>query len=118
MDWPAEDLTPDLQAIALKVRDLADQYQGDSLALLNLLRLLENLHRDIRDGQFQTSLPNNRQALYALLKDIEAKGGWPYIYRMRLQTLLLNLPSDMVQTLLPNSRESGESEDLESERHY
>jgi hypothetical protein len=39
---------------------------------------------------FQVSLPDNRQALYALLKDIEEEGGWPYIDRMRLRSLLKN----------------------------
>lgn len=81
----------ELQSIATAVRTLAQSCQGDSLALLALLRQLEALHREIRDGIFQTSLPNNRQALYALLKDIETEGGWPYIERMRLQSFLANL---------------------------
>jgi hypothetical protein len=83
----------ELQAIATAVRALAQLFQGDSLALVALLRRLEELHREIRDGVFQASLPDNRQALYTLLKDIEAEGGWPYIERMKLQSFLANLPT-------------------------
>ncbi|MGJ3254503.1 MAG: hypothetical protein ACFE0J_25725 [Elainellaceae cyanobacterium] len=81
----------DLEAIATVVQSLAHRYQGDAISLLALLRLLETLHRTIRDELFQVSLPNNRQNLYSLLKDIEAEGGWPYIPRMRLRALLSNL---------------------------
>ena len=84
----------ELQAITTAVCALAEGCQGDSMALLALLRRLEELHREIRDGIFQASLPDNRQALYALLKDIEAKGGWPYIERMKLQSLLEKLPAE------------------------
>lgn len=84
-----------LQSIATAVRALAGSYQQDSQALLALLRQLEQLHREIRDGMFQASLPDNRQALYALLKDIESEGGWPYIERMKLQGFLANLYSQM-----------------------
>lgn len=82
----------ELQTIATAVRALAQDCQGQSLALVALLRQLEQLHREIRDGIFQASLPDNRQALYTLLKDIEAEGGWPYIERMKLQSFLANLP--------------------------
>lgn len=84
----------ELQGIATAVRSLAQSYQGDSLALVALLRRLEELHREIRDGIFQASLPDNRQALYALLKDIESEGGWPYIERMKLQSFLVNLAAE------------------------
>ena len=87
---PAE-LELKLKSIATTVRALAGSYQQDSLALLALLRQLEQLHREIRDGLFQASLPDNRQALYALLKDIESEGGWPYIERMKLQSFLAHL---------------------------
>jgi hypothetical protein len=55
---------------------------------------LEQLHREIRDGSFQDSLPENRQQLYSLLKDIESEGGWPYIERMRLQAFIAKLPEE------------------------
>lgn len=87
--WQSE-----LQTIDTAVRALAQHCQGDSLAIVALLRRLEELHREIRDGIFQASLPDNRQGLYKLLKDIEAEGGWPYIERMKLQSLLVNLPAE------------------------
>lgn len=87
----------ELDAIAAAVRASAQRHQGDGLALLALLRLLESLHREIRDGLFQETLPNNRHSLYALLRDIETEGGWPYIHRMKLQSLLSNLPIDSEQ---------------------
>ncbi|WP_339375450.1 hypothetical protein [Chroogloeocystis siderophila] len=80
----------ELQAIVGAVRTLAANCQGNNIALLAVLRQLEELHREIRDGIFQASLPDNRQALYALLRDIESQGGWPYIERMRLQALFAN----------------------------
>ncbi|NHC38280.1 hypothetical protein [Scytonema millei] len=88
MNWQLEE--SELQQIAIIVLSLADKCRGDNLALLALLRQLEQLHREIRDGLFQESLPDNRQALYALLKDIETTGGWPYIERLRIQQLLAN----------------------------
>jgi chromosome segregation ATPase len=90
-----EHLQKDLEAIAATVKKTAQDCQGNNLELLALLRLLEALHQEVRDGLFQDSLPDNRQALYALLKDIENNGGWPHIYRMRLQHFLSNLlPED------------------------
>lgn len=90
--FDANQVEQELLAIAGKIRDVARGYQGDNLSLLALLRMLESLHQEIRDGIFQDSLPDNRQALYNLLKDIEATGGWPYIHRMKLQLLLKNFP--------------------------
>lgn len=81
-----------LQAITTETLALANSHQGDSLSLLALLRALEALHREIREDLFQSSLPDNRQALYALLRDIEESGGWPYIERLKLQLLMSNLP--------------------------
>jgi hypothetical protein len=66
----------------------AQRRQGDCLALLDLLRRLERLHHDIRDTLFCDALPENRQRLYRLLKDIEQEGGWPYIQRMQLLSLV------------------------------
>ncbi len=90
----SEKLSCKLQAIATAVHDACQVCQGDTIGLLALLRQLEQLHREIRDGAFQQSLPDNRQALYSLLKDIESLGGWPYIERMRLQAFLANLAQE------------------------
>lgn len=106
-----------LQAIADAVQALAREQQGDCLNLLALLRLLESLHQEIRDGMFQEALPNTRQGLHNLLRDIEASGGWPYIYRMKLQTLLKNLQAASEQDLIaflsemPAAKNSPASED-------
>lgn len=91
----SQQLSNKLLVISTAVRDTVEICQGDILALLALLRELEQLHRDIRENAFQPNLPDNRQQLYALLKDIESEGGWPYIERMRLLALLKNLqPQD------------------------
>ncbi|MBW4476558.1 MAG: hypothetical protein KME54_06725 [Tolypothrix brevis GSE-NOS-MK-07-07A] len=89
-----EKLSFKLQAIATAVHDACMNCQEDIIALLALLRQLEQLHREIRDGVFQENLPDNRQALYALLKDIESEGGWPYIERMRLQAYIANMQQE------------------------
>jgi hypothetical protein len=89
-----EQLRSNLQTIAGTVRELAISHEGDNLAILNILRVLESLHQEIRDGLFQESLPDNRQALYKLLRDIETSGGWPYIHRMKLQWLLSHFQTD------------------------
>ena len=52
---------------------------------------LEQLHHEIQQGYFQSALPDSRQSLYALLRDIEENGGWPYIQRWKLQELFANL---------------------------
>lgn len=80
--------------------DLAKKYEGNIEALLSLLRLLEGLHKEIRDDLFQEALPDNRQALYSLLKDIEASGGWPYIYRGNLKYLLRRLSAEDANSVL------------------
>jgi len=84
------DIGSKLQTIATDIQALAQGCQGDSLALLALLRCLEALHREIREGVFQESLPDSRHGFHALLKDIESEGGWPYIERMKLQSLINN----------------------------
>ncbi|PSB18825.1 hypothetical protein C7B65_13695 [Phormidesmis priestleyi ULC007] len=89
-----ESESPEFEQIANSIKKLAEASKGDSVGLLALLRLLESLHREVCEGLFQESLPDNRQALYALLRDIEAKGGWPYIRRMGLQSFLINLCPD------------------------
>ncbi|MGD1912376.1 MAG: hypothetical protein ACFB2X_16440 [Rivularia sp. (in: cyanobacteria)] len=87
----SDKLSYKLQEIGESIQEYSLLCEGDILAILALLRQLEKLHREVRDGIFQESLPSNRQALYSLLKDIEAEGGWPYIERMRLQALMVNL---------------------------
>ncbi len=86
---------PNFEQVASSIKKLAEASKGDSIKLLTLLRLLESLHREVCEGLFQESLPDNRQALYALLRDIEAMGGWPYIRRMGLQSFLINLRPDV-----------------------
>ena len=84
-------LDAELQAITAEILTLAHRYRENTLALLALLRTLEQAHRDVQDNLFQTSLPDNRHEFYAILKDIEETGGWPYIERMRLRSFLSNL---------------------------
>ena len=84
----------ELQTALTNIWKIAQESKGQTLELLEILRSLENLHNQLRDTLFQESLPDNRQALYVLLKDIETKGGWPYIYRIKLQDLLHNLESN------------------------
>jgi hypothetical protein len=81
-----------LDEIVIDIRSIADRDRDDAIALLKLLRTLEQLHREIQQGYFQSALPNSRQALYSLLRDIEENGGWPYIQRWKLQALFANLP--------------------------
>ncbi|BAY62715.1 hypothetical protein NIES22_27900 [Calothrix brevissima NIES-22] len=96
-----EKLASKLETITTTVYDAVESCQGNSIAILALLRQLEQLHREIRDGAFQETLPENRRQLYSLLKDIEAEGGWPYIERMKLQAFLANLqPEDSTEEKL------------------
>ncbi len=76
------------EAIATAIRSLAQHQEGNVQALLGLLRLLEQLHREVEDGPFRQALPTNRQGLYALLRDMESEGGWPYIPRLRLKQIM------------------------------
>jgi hypothetical protein len=101
-DLDSKQLQTDLQAITVDIHALANSYQGNSLALLALLRALEHAHREIRETLFQASLPDSRQALYALLKDIEETGGWPYIDRLKLRSLLEKLTE--IESHQPNAR--------------
>ncbi|TVQ05678.1 MAG: hypothetical protein EA368_18905 [Leptolyngbya sp. DLM2.Bin27] len=105
-DYPPADrrdtLPEDLDQLSKLIDRLALDRQNESTALLSLLRLLEERHRDICETLFSESLPDNRQHLYALLKDIELNGGWPYIQRMKLQALLANLPDLDFESLFPN----------------
>ncbi len=104
-DWDSRQLQGKLQALATDICTLATSHQGNPLALLTVLRTLEHVHREIREDLFQTSLPDNRQILYALLKDMEEAGGWPYIERMKLQSLLSCFPEIEVYTADDKSEE-------------
>lgn len=90
-DLDSKQLHVKLEAITAEICSLANNYKGDSVALLTLLRALEQLHREIREDFFQASLPDSRHGLYSLLRDIEEAGGWPYIERMKLRSLMENL---------------------------
>jgi len=90
----SSDLPEDLQQLTQRVRVAAEVRTGNCIALLELLRLLESLHFEIRDTMFRDALPDNRQRLYRLLKDIEQEGGWPYIKRMQLLALLEHLDEE------------------------
>lgn len=101
-DVQLKELENRLQVATESIWKTAQEYENNSLGLLGILRTLEKLHQEIRDNLFQASLPDNRQALYKLLRDIEAKGGWPYIYRIKLQALLENLDANTMDELQSN----------------
>lgn len=88
---PATTAQQQLDRIVAQIHEIADRDRTDPLALLQLLRTLEQIHREIQEGYFQSALPDSRQSLYALLRDIEENGGWPYIQRWKLQELFANL---------------------------
>jgi hypothetical protein len=83
-----DSLKKQLEDISQKVLSLPPQHQGQIDELLLILRTLEQLHRDIRQQWFEPALPKTRQDLYHLLREIEETGGWPYIERMKLQSIL------------------------------
>lgn len=85
------DLNSFFQEFDRELCALAEKHHGDRLFLLSLLRNLEQIHRHIRVNYFETALPQTRHDLYKFVKDIEEKGGWPYIERMRLKELLQNI---------------------------
>ena len=84
-----------LQEIVTRVNIASTQCDNDPQRLLELLRTLEALHSDIRVNLLEPSLPNSRNDLYELLRDIDETGGWPYIERMKLQAFLKHLSSDI-----------------------
>lgn len=87
----ASSLPDDLVKLAELIDQAATARQGDTVALLALLRLLEDRHRDVCETFFRDALPDNRHNLYTLLRDIELNGGWPYIQRMKLRSLLAQM---------------------------
>jgi hypothetical protein len=96
-------LEADLERLTASVLALAQRCQGDSYQLLSLLRTLEYLHRTICTEMFEPSLPDNRAALYQLLRDIEETGGWPYVERMKLKAFLRNFSLDSLTLAESNS---------------
>jgi hypothetical protein len=94
-----EELKGSLVSIAEHISAVAQQCDGDNVALLTLLRTLEAAHREICDNAFQEALPKNRQQLYSFLRDIESQGGWPYIPRMKLRSLLQNISPEELKDL-------------------
>ena len=78
----------DFRGITAHLHQLVDRSQTDPVALLKILRFLESLHQEVRELHFQSALPIHRHELYAMLREIEAEGGWPYIPRMQLRELL------------------------------
>ena len=79
---------PTLLDLQSSIKTEAEKSQGNISEILTLLRMLEELHRGIRDDLFLQALPTNRQALYALLREIEQNGGWPYIPRFKIRDFL------------------------------
>lgn len=108
-ETPKVNLEEGLQSIRNITWAIAQDYQGDSLSVLAILRLLEQVHQEIRDELFQQSLPDNRQSLYKLLRDIETKGGWPYIYRMKLQSIMEKMDLETVAKIDLDSSKSSPS---------
>ena len=80
-----------LMSLSELVGSLVEDNQDNAIALVELLRVLERLHRGITEGAFQKALPQNRQELYKLMRVIEEEGGWPHIPKMRLQMLYAHL---------------------------
>ncbi len=87
-----------LEEIVIRVDIASQQCDDNPQRLVELLRTLEQLHRDIRVNLLEPSLPNTRNDLYDLLRDIEETGGWPYIERMKLQAFLQNLSIEVENT--------------------
>ena len=79
-----------LKQLQEEIYAIANESQDDLWKLLDILRSLEKVHRQIREELFEPSLPDNRQNLYKLLKEVDESGGWPYIPRMRLQEFFVN----------------------------
>lgn len=103
MSRSAIDLPDDLAALAREVESLAQAREGDCGQLLQLLHVLEELHRTIYENRFQAALPDSRRELFALLQDIETNGRWPYIHRLQIQALLQNLaPTELNPGLSAN----------------
>jgi hypothetical protein len=92
-----------LGSLAKVVGELVNENEQNAIGLVEVLRLLERLHRGITDGAFQDALPDNRQELYKLMRIIEEEGGWPHIPKMKLHMLYRHL-------IESEEAESGEEE--------
>ena len=79
---------PDVQEPLDVLLRIAEARAQEPEALLDLLRRIEHLHRSIQDGPFRSSLPSDRNGLFTLLSEMESSGGWPYIPRLQLRTLM------------------------------
>jgi len=77
----------ELEALSDRIWQISQAHQGDAGSLLQILRILETLHKRIRDDLFQPALPTSRHELFNLLRDIETNGGWPHIYRMKINEI-------------------------------
>ena len=78
---------PDLEMLSDRIWQVSQAHQDDAESLLQILRVLEALHKRIRDDLFQPALPISRHELFNLLRDIETNGGWPHIYRMKINEI-------------------------------
>lgn len=77
----------ELEGISDRLWEIAQEQQGEPDRLLQILRVLEATHKRIRDDLFQPALPTSRHELFNLLRDIETNGGWPHIYRMKINEI-------------------------------
>lgn len=82
------DLSKRLEPVYQELLAIAAQQGGDTAALLQILRDMESLHREICATYFYPKLPDRRRDLYNLLRDMEEAGGWPYIPRPKLKFIL------------------------------
>ncbi|MEA5476451.1 hypothetical protein VB774_02355 [Pseudanabaena galeata UHCC 0370] len=87
----------ELETISDRLLQIAQDQQGNPANLLQILRVLESIHKRIRDDLFQPALPTSRHELFNLLRDIETNGGWPHIYRMKIHEICryLTQPEDL-----------------------
>lgn len=93
--------TRNLSELVEQVHEAVEASRGDAIALTDILRLLERLHREITEGAFQEALPQNRQELFKLLRVVEEKGGWPHIPRYKLQTLCSQIAPEEDEAIDP-----------------
>jgi len=89
--------SPEFHQALSAIQTIAVRQRTDPQGLLLVLRELEALHRQICEEMLMPALPNTRHELFALLQNVEANGGWPYIYRVRLQDLLHKLRQELPQ---------------------